>query len=152
MPGLDRVVEHRHLDEQPAHAPGREDGDLEGDVGPQRRAADDGLVGAEVVEQEHHLLGERGHGVDQRIGGPVGAAVAEEVEGHHVQTLGGQRAGQRLLHPARHQLAVQQDDPAVPAAVLGVLQAVASRVALDEELPDPLGDQSGGHERKSTRK
>ena len=97
-------------------------------------------VGAEVVEQRDHLLGERGHRVDQRVGRPVGAAVAEQVEGDHVQALGGQRAGQRLLHPARHQLAVQQHHPAVAGAVLGVLEPVAA-AGVDEELPDPLGDQ-----------
>ena len=45
-PGLDRVVEDRHLDDQPAHPLGRDVGDLERDVGAQRRAADDRLLGA----------------------------------------------------------------------------------------------------------
>ena len=83
-------------------------------------------VRAEVVEQREHLLGERGHRVDERVGGPVGAAVAEQVEGDHVESLGRERPGQRLLHPARHQLAVQQHDPGVAGAVLGVLEAVPS--------------------------
>ena len=108
------------------------------DVGAQRRAADDRLLGAEVVEQRDDLLAEGGHRVDERVGRLVGAAVAEQVEGDHVQALGGQRPGQRLLHPARHQQAVQQHDPRVARAVLGVLQPVATAVGLDEELPDPL--------------
>ena len=93
------------------------------------------------------------HRVDQRVGGPVRAAVTEQVEGHHVQALLGERPGEGLLHPARHQLAVHQHDPLVAAAVLGVLQAVASGLGLDEELSDPFGDQRGrGHAPKSTRK
>ena len=63
--------------------------------------------------------------------------MAEQVERHDVQSFGGQRPGERLLHPSRHQLPVEQHDPAVAAAVLGELQAVA----IDEELTDPLGDQ-----------
>ena len=85
----------------------------------------DGLLGPEVVEQRDDLLAERRHRVDQRVGRPVRAAVAEQVEGHHVQALRGQRPGQRLLHPARHQQAVQQHDPLVAGAVLGVLEPVA---------------------------
>ena len=84
-----------------------------------------------------------GHRVDQRVGRPVGAAVPEQVEGHHVQPLRGHRAGERLVHPARHQQAVQQHDPVVARAVLGVLQPVAPTVGLDEELSDPLADQHG---------
>ena len=70
--------------------------------------------------------------------------MAEQVEGHHVEAFGGQRPGQWLLHPARHQLPVQQHDPPVAAAVLGVLQAVPAAGIGDEELPDPLGDQHDG--------
>ena len=66
--------------------------------------------------------------------------MAEQVEGHHVQTFGRQRACQGLLHTPWHQLAGQQHDPAVAAAVLGVLEAVA----VEEELPDALGDQHDG--------
>ena len=72
--------------------------------------------------------------------------MTEQVEGHHVQALLGERPGEGLLHPARHQLAVHQHDPLVAAAVLGVLQAVASGLGLDEELSDPFGHQRGrGH-------
>ena len=110
-------------------------------LAPSDGAADDGLVGAEVVEQGDDLLGERGHRVDERVGRPVGAAVAEQVEGDHVQALGGQRPGERLLHPARHQLAVQQHHPGVAGAVLGVLEPVAPVLGLEEELADALGDQ-----------
>ena len=67
--------------------------------------------------------------------------MAEQVEGDHVQPLGGQRPGQRLVHPARHQLAVEQHHPAVAGAVLGVLQPVAARAGVHEELADALGDQ-----------
>ena len=67
--------------------------------------------------------------------------MAQQVERDDVQSLGGERACERLLHPARHQLAVQEDDPGVAAAVLGELEAVATLLGLEEELSDPLGDQ-----------
>ena len=145
-PGLDGVVEHGHLDDQAAHPLGRDVGDLEADVGAQGGAADDGLLGAEVVEQGDDLLGERGHRVDERVGRAVGAAVPEQVEGDDVQALRGERPGQRLLHAARHQLAVEQDDPGVTRAVLGVLQTVATILGLEEELADALGDQHADHD------
>ena len=46
-------------------------GDLERHVGAQRGAADHRLLGAEVVEQRDHLVGEGGHGVPQRVVGSV---------------------------------------------------------------------------------
>ncbi len=67
--------------------------------------------------------------------------MAEQVEGDHVQPLGGQRAGQRLVHPARHQLPVEEHHPAVARAVLGELEPVAPGARVDEELADALGDQ-----------
>ena len=139
--GLHRVVEDRHLHDQPTHPLGCDRGHLERDVGAQRRAADDCLLGAQVVEQGDHLLAERGHRVDQRVGGPVGPPVPEQVEGHHVEPLRGERPRQWLLHPSRHQLAVQQHHPRVARAVLGVLEPVAAGLALEEELADPLGHQ-----------
>ena len=51
IPASSGVVEHRHLRDQPADPLGCQHGDLERDVGAQRRAADDGLLGAELVEQ-----------------------------------------------------------------------------------------------------
>ena len=93
------------------------------------------------------LLGPRGHRVDQGVRRAVRASVAEQVERDDVQALGGQRPRQRLVHPARHQLAVQEHHPGVAGAVLGVLQPVAAGVALDEELPNALGDQ---HVRQSS--
>ena len=70
---------------RPLTRSGASDRHLEGDVGAQAGAADDGLLGAEVVEQRHDLLGEGRHRVDERVGRPVRAPVAEQVEGHHVQ-------------------------------------------------------------------
>ena len=61
-----------------------------------------------------------------RVGRAVGATVPEQIEGHDVQSLRGQRPSQRLVHPTRHQLAVQQDHPGVAAAVLGELQAIST--------------------------
>ena len=66
--GLDGVVEDRHLEDQAADPVRGDVRDLEADVGAQGRAADDGLVGTEVVEQGHDLLGEGGHRVDERVG------------------------------------------------------------------------------------
>ena len=62
-----------------------------------------GLLGTEVVEQRHDLLAERRHRVHERVGGLVGAAVAEQVERHHVEALCRHRPRQRLLHPPRHE-------------------------------------------------
>ena len=56
--------------------------------------------------------------------------MAEQVQGHHVQPLRGQRPRQRLVHPPGHQLSVQQHDPGVAGAVLGVLEPVATGFAL----------------------
>ncbi len=149
-PGLERVVEDRHLQQQPADPLGGQHRDLERDVGAQRGAADDRLLGTEVVEQGDHLLAEGGHRVGQRVRRTVGAAVPEQVEGHHVQTLGRQGARERLVHPARHQLAVQEHHPRVARAVLGVLEPVPSPGVLEEELADPLADQHGGQSRASS--
>src|SRR6185312_1257132 len=84
------------------------------------RTADHGLCGTEVVEQSDDLVGEGRHRVDERVGGPVGAAVTEQVERHHVQP-----------------------DPVRARAVLGVLEPLLPRAAVEEELPDALGDQHG---------
>ena len=70
---------------RPRTRSGASDGDLEGDVGPQRGAADDGLLGAELVEQRDHLLAEGGHRVHQRVVGAVRAPVPEQVDGHDVR-------------------------------------------------------------------
>jgi hypothetical protein len=91
-----------------------------------------------VVEQRDHLPGERGHRVAQRVVGPVGPAVAEQVEGDDVQPLGRERPGERLVHPARHELPVEQHHPRVAGAVLRVLETIS---LAEEELADPLGDQ-----------
>ena len=125
---------------RPTDALGREDSNLERHVGPERRAAHHGLVGTEVVEQADDLLAERGHRVEQRVVGPVGAAVPEKVDRDHVRTGGRELARQRLVHPARHQLAVHQDDPPLTRAVLGVLDAVT----VVEVLADAFGDERHG--------
>ena len=144
-PRLDGVVEHRHLDQQAPHPLRRQDRHLEGDVGAEGGPADHGLRRPQVVEEGDDLLAERGHRVDERVGRPVGAPVAEQVEGDHVEPLGGQGTGQGLVHPARHQLAVEEHHPGVATAVLGVLEAVARGRVLDEELADALGDQHAGN-------
>ena len=93
-----------------------------------------------VVQQRDDLLAEGGHGVLERVLGAVRAPVAEHVHGQHVRPGGGQVAREGLVHPARHQLPVHEHDPAVAAAVLGVLQPVA----VVEELADPLRNQGHG--------
>jgi hypothetical protein len=122
---------------------GRLGGDLERHVGAQGGAADDGTLGPEMVEQSDDLVCERAHGVHQRVRGPVGATVPEQVERHDVHPVDGQGARQRLVHPAWHELTVEQHHPARTRAVLGVLQALVARPAVEEELPHPLGDQHG---------
>jgi hypothetical protein len=103
------------------------------------RTADDGLVGTEVVQQRDDLLPEGRHRVLLGVHGPVGAAVAEEVDGDDVEAGAGDLAGERLLHAAWHQLAVDEHDPLLARPVLGVLHPVV----VDEELPDPLRHQRG---------
>ena len=147
-PGVERVVQDRHLDDQAPDPRRCRGGHLERDVGAERRTADHRLVRTEVVEQGDDLVTERTHRVDERVRRSVRTPVAEQVEGHHVQPLAGQRSGERLLHPARHQLAVEQDDPVRTRAVLGVLESFGARAAVEEELPDALGDQ---HAQKSSR-
>ena len=71
--------------------------------------------------------------------------MAEQVERDDVQALRGHRPRERLLHPAGHEQPVQQHDPLVARAVLGVLQPVAPAVGLDEELSDPLAHQHDGN-------
>ena len=115
-------------------------------LAPERGAADHGVLGAELVEQVDDLLREGGHRVDQRVVGPVGAAVAEQVEGDHVVAGLGQGPGQRLLHPARHQLRVQQDHPAVVAVVRAAVLGVLQPGTFVEELSDPL--RHDRHDRK----
>ena len=125
-----------------AHPLGGQGGDLEGHVGPQRGASDDCLFDVQLVQEGDHLLAEGRHRVVQRILGAIRAPVAEEIEGDHVGAASGQVARKRLVHPAWHQLPVEEHDPAVAAAVLGVLQPVA----VVEELTDPLRNQGhGGH-------
>ncbi len=145
--GLDAVVEDRRVHDEPADPLRGDRGGLQRHVGAQRRSADHGLGRTEVVEERDDLLGELGHRVGMRVGGPVGAAVPERVEGHHVQALGRQRVRQGLLHPSGRELGGQQHDPRVARAVLGVLEPVAAGVRLDEELPDLLRHQHGLHPR-----
>ena len=66
--------------------------------------------------------------------------MAEQVDGHDVGAVSGQMTREVLVHPTRHQLPVDEHDPAVAAAVLRVLQPVA----VVEELPDPLRNQGHG--------
>ena len=122
---------------QTAHAARVQVGNLQRHVGTQRRATDHGLPGTEVVQQPDHLLAERRHGVEQRVVGSVRAAVPEQVDGDHVRPRAGQLARQGLVHPARHQLAVHEHHPALPSAVLGVLDAVT----VVEVLVDAFGDE-----------
>ena len=141
--GLQRVVEHRHLRDQPADPVGREHRHLEADVRPERGATDHRVRRTELVEQGHHLLGEGRDGVDQRVVGPVGAAMAEQVQRDDVEPRRREVTRQRLLHPPRHQLAVQQNHPRLAAAVLGVFESVTRGFGVEEELADPFGDEHG---------
>jgi hypothetical protein len=75
-----RVVEHGHLDQHPAHALGRRDRRLECGVGAQRGAADHGLLDLDVIEQRDRLPPEPRHGVVRHLGRAVRIAVAEQVE------------------------------------------------------------------------
>ena len=104
------VVEHRHLEEEALGALGLVGGELEGDVGAERGAADDGGVELEVVEQGGDLAGEQRHRVEAQVLGAVGAAVAEQVDADHPVAALGQRRGQPVVHAAVHQQPVDEDD------------------------------------------
>ena len=125
--GRDRVVQHRHLDDHPAQALGRERGHLERDVGAQRGAADHRLLELEVVEQRHGLPGELGHRVAPHLPRAVRVAVAERVERDHPVAAPGQVSGQRRLHLLREQQARHQDRRARALAVDRVGELAARR-------------------------
>ena len=74
------VVEHRHLDQQPARLRGMARGELERRVGAERGAADHRPVELEVVDQGGELVAEGGHVVGAHVGRLVGGAVAEQVD------------------------------------------------------------------------
>jgi len=100
--------------------------------------ADDRLLGAEMVKKRDDLLSERGHRVHLRVGRPVGTAMSEQVDRHYMEAVGRDRPSQWLLHPSRHQLAMDQHHPVAAGAVLGVLDTVV----VEEELTDALGHRS----------
>ena len=104
------VVEHRHLEEEAAGAVGMVDRQLQGDVGAERGAADHRRVEPEVVEQGDDLAGEQRHRVEAQVLGPVGAAVAEQVDADRAVAALGQRRPQPLVHAAVHQQPVDEDD------------------------------------------
>ena len=69
----------------------------------------------EVVEQRHDLAPELGHRVAPHVGRAVRLAVAEQVERQHAVAALGERAGERVVHVAAEQQAVQQHDDARPS-------------------------------------
>ena len=79
----------------PRSRSGASDADLERRVRAERRAADDRLVDAEVVEQRDDVLGEEAHAVAPHLRRPVRAAVAEQVERDDAVAALGERARQR---------------------------------------------------------
>jgi putative intracellular protease/amidase len=120
-----RVVQHRHLDHHPTHALRRQRGDLERGVGAQRGPHHRRLGQLEVGEQRHDLAAELGHRVAPHVGRPVRLAVPEQVERQHTVAALGQRAGERVVHVAAEQQAVEQHDDARPFAVGAVGQPAA---------------------------
>ena len=86
-----------------------------------------------MVEQRHQLAGEERHRVEPQVLGPVGAAVAEQVDADHPVAALGQRRRQTLEHAAVHQQAVDEDQHPVALSVGVVLDPVA----LVEEVAHP---------------
>ena len=82
-----RVVEHRHLDEQALDPVGIVGRELQRDVGAQRGPADHRRLQPEVVEQRLDLAREQRHRVEPQVLGAVGAAVAEQVDRDHPVAL-----------------------------------------------------------------
>jgi len=89
------VVEHRHLDDHPPHAFGRQGGHLERRVGTERRAEDDRLVDREMVQERDDLLGEDRRRVARRLVGPIRQAVPEQVDRNDVVAALRERAASR---------------------------------------------------------
>jgi hypothetical protein len=120
----ERVVEHRHLDEERLDALGLPDRELERDVGAQRGAAHDGGGQLEVLDQRRHLTGEERHRVEAQVLGAVGAPVAEQVDADHPVPAPRHRRPQPLEHAAVHQQAVDEDQHALAVPVGVVLDPV----------------------------
>jgi hypothetical protein len=118
--GDQRLVEHRHLDDQPAYARRRQRRGLECRVGAERSAEHDRLVDREVVEQRDDLLAEDRRRVARGLGRAIRQAVAEQVDRDDVVAALRKRAGERLVHALRQQEAVDEDDGPRPVAVLRV--------------------------------
>ena len=143
--GEQRVVEHRHLDHHPAQPLGRERRDLERRVRAERRAADDGLVDAEVVEQRDDVLGEEAHPVAPHVRRAVRAAVAEQVERDDAVAALGERARERDVHPLVEQQPVQQHRHPRAVAVLAVGERAPVVLERARRLPHrPQGTSAPG--------
>ena len=103
------VVEHGHLDDHPAQALRCGGGDLQGGVGPERGAHDDGLLELEVIHQRDDLVGEEAHRVAPHVARALGFAVAEEVDGDDAVAERGEVARERAVHLLGEQQPVDQD-------------------------------------------
>jgi hypothetical protein len=119
--GGEGVLEHRHLDEEPAdpiRVPGRE---LEPHVCAQRGSPDHGSIELQVVEQGQHLVGECGHRVEPRVRGAVRAPVAQQIEANHAIPPRRDLGGEALVHAPVHQQPVDQNQGAIasPEDVVG---------------------------------
>ena len=112
-----RVVEHRHLDEEALDPIRMANRQLERDVGAERGTADDRPLQSQVIEQREHLLGEERHRVEAQVVRLVGAPMAEQVEADHPVAALRQRRPQSLEHAAIHQQAMDEDDRAIAIAV-----------------------------------
>ena len=111
------VVQHRHLDQEAAHAVGCGRGDLERRVRAQGRPTHHGARYVQLVEQCQRLAPEQGHRVVDHLGRAVGVAVPEQVEAEDTVPSLGQRLGQRNVDPAgEEQRRKEQHDLLAPVS------------------------------------
>lgn len=105
------------------HTFGGLDRHLEAHVGPQRHAADDGLVDAELVEERHHVTRVGVHAVDRRVAGLVRLSVPGEVEEDDLESPLGEIGGQATAELVVEEQAVDEHQDPVPPPVALVVQA-----------------------------
>ena len=126
--GDQRVLEHRHLDDHAAHSLWRLAGDLEGDVGAERRPADHGFVDVEMVQERDRVAANDSIEYSAMPVGAVGTTVPERVEREHVRAGRRERDGEVLLHQRGDEQPGHEQHPALALTEFGVRQAMTPAV------------------------
>ena len=120
-----RVVEHRHLDEEPAHPLGLARASSRATLAPSEVPPTTAGGCSRWSSRADHLAGEERHRVEPQVLGPVGAPVAEQVDADHPVAALGQLRPQPLEHAPVHQQPVDQHQHPLALPVGVVLDPVA---------------------------